>query len=533
MQTKTVSEQTDLLALSLCVIALLVFLLPVIILGIDNVQLIAAFELDEADAAMRVSRMIVDHSLSTGGFFNHGAVYFHLSAFLAFPFALLFPEASETIAIVALRAICLLSAIGTLIVVYLFAKKVFDRQTARLAPLIMLVSPNFLHWSITAHPDMLQMLFILISLHYVCQMVLTSKKQSCLVWASLFAGLSFGTKYAGLFLLPIILLGVMFAELSASAFRSLAPRQSIAHLRWPFLSILWRCLLVSFIFMVTFVSTNPYALVNYDEFRKDIAFEQQHIAEGHLFYADDGGLLWFRVIGGQPFLGTVGALFLGIGLVVWVRHLYRSRGYQPSKLSGVLILAWIATYLGYLVLCVNFRPTRFLFPILPFLAMLSAYGLLTPLRMREHLGAYGWLALVVSGAFIVATIGPQAVEAYEHRESLASKMGSPAAKVGAWLSENVSSDSRILYDPYVYMPQVFENAVPGWGLNWGAVFSVWPEIIVVNQGFAETFSDPTKAEQWQAGTENYLASRSFYASLSPRSQHMLSPKDRSRRGCGV
>lgn len=202
MTSKLAPQLTDFLVLLLSAIALLVFAIPVIPLGADSIRLIQVFSRDEANATMIVTNMIANRSFSTGGFFGYGALYFYLSAFLAYPFTLLLPLSIETVAIIALGAVCALASVGALFVSYLHARNLCNRTTALLTPVIMLVSTSFLHWSVTAHPDTLQMLLILISLYYTYRLVSGSYKRSYLVMASVFAGLALGTKYAGLSLLP-------------------------------------------------------------------------------------------------------------------------------------------------------------------------------------------------------------------------------------------------------------------------------------------------------------------------------------------
>lgn len=524
MKNKLRSQLVDFSILSLFAVTLLVFALPVIPLGSDNIRLIHVFSADEANAVQIVTNMIVSRSLSTGGFFSYGALYFYLSALLAFPFTLFLPLPVETIAIIALRGVCTVASIGTLFVSYLHARNLFDRPTALLSPVIMVVTLNFLHWSVTAHPDTLQMLLVLISLYYTHRLVVDSYKRFYLLMASGFAGLAFGTKYVGVFLLPIICLGIAFVT-------RLQKKRGDFHFRAAASDIARRYLLAFATFSATFVIANPYALIEFDQFMKAVSdlvpifftiipnaspgTSGKYIGSGYL-KPGESRLVWFTIIGSESIFRSMGAVFLGIGLVLWVRHWY----FDPQrklrkKLGAALIFAWIVLYFGYLFAFARFREPRHLFPILFFLAMLSAYGLLSPLRLRHYLKQHQWVTPALTGGLVIATIWPGAVGGYDYHQSLKDKMiDNPAIQAGEWLSANVSTVRTVLYDAYAYVPPEFDRVAISYGTNWEMVLRFRTNILITYSNVTNRYSDLSKADHWLAGQEVYLNSHDFYLSLA-------------------
>ena len=509
MKNKLRSQLVDYSILSLFAITLLVFALPVIPLGSDNTRLMHVFSADETLFTQIVTHMIVERSLSPSGFFGYGAVYFYLSALLTFPFTLCLPLPVESTVIIVLRVVCVVASTGCLFVSYLLARSLFTRTTALLTPAILLVALDFLHWSVTAHPDTLQLLFILLSLYYAYRLVDDSYRRSRLVLASVFAGLAFGTKYVGAFLLPIIGLAIVFGTSLQEDGQVLRFRESVT-------DIVWRCLLAFAIFAAVFIVTNPYILLEFEQFTRMGPFIDQLLAEGLTFKSERSGWEWFSVIGSESVLGAMGAVFSGIGLIVWARHWYlRPERELRKKLGVTLVTSFLVLFGGYLLARVHFREPRYLMPILPFLAMFSAYGLLSPLRLRQYLKSRRWLASVLAGGLVIAAIQPGAVAAYGSFQSLKGKMmDNPAIQAGEWLSANVPIVSTVLYDAYTYVPPEFERVAISRGTDWEKVLRFRTNILVTCSNITDQYSDISKADDFLAGKEAYLNVHDFYLSLA-------------------
>ena len=88
---------------------------------------------------------------------------------------------------------------------YRIGHRVFNPVAASIACVLLAVTPDFLRWSLESHPDFPQLFWVLCALLACCRLANEFRLRWILL-ASLFAGLAFGTKYIGIFLLPVIAL---------------------------------------------------------------------------------------------------------------------------------------------------------------------------------------------------------------------------------------------------------------------------------------------------------------------------------------
>ena len=493
-------------------IPLLVYAMPIILQGIDNLRLIEVFSTDEALAVSIVTNMIEHRSLVPGlrgsYFFNYGALYFYLSLLLVAAYTLVFPAATTPAVILSLRSTTVLFGVLSLCATYLLARTMYSGRVSLLASLLLVVTPNFLEWSVTAHPDIPQMFFTILAIYYCYRLVLSYSVKT-LILASLFAGLSFGTKYAGFLLLPVI---------GLSNVLSLVKNMSRDSLSWRALlrKLVIDTILVVLVFGIVFIATNPFAILKYDKFIADLTYERRHLAFGHGFRASSEAVEWFDLLASDRIMTSAGFALLFAGLSIWwFSSIRRQEGGILARFDGSsVVLFWIVLYFFYLFFQVNMRQPRFLLPIVPFLVIFAAYG---AIRLLSSDFRFLPLNLVIKGVVIVLillSLGPRIVEGYEFFKIRAGKMqDNPVIAAREWLEANYPPETGIVYDSYSYIPPQFETILRSWGQTEALVADVDPDIIVVNRTISKRFIDPNRATDYVDGPEAYLAIHEFYARL--------------------
>jgi hypothetical protein len=122
---------------------------------------------------------------------------------------------SQQAIIIVLRLWSVLFAAATVILAFIFSLRYFGRAAAWLAALFLLtMSFEFIRMSVVAHSDTAQVFFMLLALYFCCRFAETGKAQQ-LALASAAAGFAFASKFAGIFLLPILAVVVLLRAANA------------------------------------------------------------------------------------------------------------------------------------------------------------------------------------------------------------------------------------------------------------------------------------------------------------------------------
>jgi 4-amino-4-deoxy-L-arabinose transferase-like glycosyltransferase len=490
-------------------IPLLVYAMPIIVQGVDNIRLISVFSSDEKNIVRMVMYMFRSHTLAPRvfPFFRHPSLIYYLVGLFVAPYALLFPIDVPAV-IVAARLVSVIFGVFSLCATYLLAARLFNPKVGLLASLFMLTTPNFLEWSVTAHPETPQLFFILLSV-YSGSLLIECYRLRDVALASLFAGFAFGTKYAGAFLLPVIWLSCFLALLKG---REKSGSRNLRILAW---QIILNSVLIVLVFVGAFLLTNPYAAIDFQRFEMDLRYESGHVRTGHV-YRGEGGREWLKMLSSDRLLGdTVSGLFL-LSLLMAASDLWSHRG-RPflDRLGGsVVAFFWITAFLLYLLLQARYMAAHHLLPTVPFIVIFAAYG---AIRLLSSDFRFLPLNLVVRGVvivLIVLSLGPRIVEDYEFFKKRVGKMqDNTVVAAGEWLEANYPPETRIVYDFYSYIPPQFETIFHSWGQTEALIAERDPDIIIVHGTIRNRFVDPDRATEYVGGPEAYLAIHEFYARL--------------------
>jgi 4-amino-4-deoxy-L-arabinose transferase-like glycosyltransferase len=465
-------------ALVLLYVVLLARLLPV---GVDDLALAAVFSTDEALSGRIVRSMVADATLSPDHFFAYGALYHELAALAALPF---WPAGGERSVLIALRAVSLAAGAATLLLTYALGARLFGAWTGLLAAALTACSTELALWSVTAHPDTLQVALLTGGLLAVCA-VRDGPSRPRVALAAALAGLAFSTKYAGVLLLPVLGLALLAAYADAGYRGAALLRRATAD-----------ALVAASAFGLVFAVTNPYALLEWRRWVTQVRAEMTHARVGHVTLADQQRLRWLGLVAARSFAGVGVVAMAVIGAAV--------------ALPRWLVAIWTFGYLAYLIAVVGLQEPRYALPVLPGLAVLAAGAAARLGAIHRRLGIVAAAMLVTVTA--AGAVGPMRA-LYQERAGRMDAIDSDARVLaGRWLASRLASGAVVLSDAYVFLPPSVAG-VTTFGLTEGEVAARRPVSIVVNEQIRGRFRDPQGGARAVDGPEAYTQRRTAYERL--------------------
>jgi 4-amino-4-deoxy-L-arabinose transferase-like glycosyltransferase len=210
----------------------------------------------------------------------------------------------------------------TVFAFYLFAKKFLSESKARIATALLLSTLMISLLSLVSTPDVPLMLCWTISLNFLYEAIL-NKKNNCWIWAGIFTGLSFDSKYTALF----IIIGLAGFLIIAKPYRKLILS------RW-FIIYLF-CFAITILPVVIWNVRNGFASFKFQS--------EGRVKEG--FQIDPNGFL--GVIGHQS---AILLPLLFFSFIYFIYRLVRKYGIRFGRLpAGQLFLLsfFIPIFLGF------------------------------------------------------------------------------------------------------------------------------------------------------------------------------------------
>lgn len=470
-----------------------VFALPLLSIGTDEIRMVGVFSIDESDILMQVHRLYEGGIYQVPSFTYGGGIYY---AVLSLVYLWdIFGIVDEQVIALALRAFCLVAGIANLVLVAHLGNLTFDRQTGRIAAFLLVTMPVFLRWTVEGHPDLPQLFWIMCTL-IMCVHLSRNFTIHHTMFAAGFAGLAFGTKYGGVFLLPVIGLSVFFtAEDGIFRVQHILANFKILR-RWLVL------LCVPLVFGFAYAVTNPYAIIHFDLLVQKIQSYRSVMSAGHTYVGESSGYLWLTMMG-----ASIGILHGGMFLVgcLSLRRVVR--------VERLVLLIWCVVLLGYLMVNVQMRHMRHLLPILPCVLLFVSAGYL-------HLSKYAsgrlrkpvWVFLVLLAVLGVAGRVQSSVILFEHKWTATSNREDIEA--GRWLQENYSAETTILYDAYAYIPGKFQKALPATpAMTYPVVTHFEPDLLVVRDARHHRYSNLADSSAVSINKNDFFDIHYFYPYL--------------------
>ena len=476
-------------------------LLPV---GAGNLGIAALFSTDEELAGRLVRAMINQSNLGVSHFFSYGPLDLYLARAILWPYGALRPVDDAAI-LIALRLVSLLSGIGCLVVTWMLGRLLWNATTGLLSALLLALNPTFFTWSVTAHPDVLQLLFLLLAL-YLATGLVVRPSGPLIALASVCAALAFATKYGGIMALPPIWLATAIGR---------------QHGRYGLRLVVHDIELSVLVFAIAFFVVDPSTLSEPRRFIYQAMTESNLAHTGHFIFSPTVPAGWLRLLGRSELLGTPLLVAALAGIVGWASADVRAavagiggwfNGWE-SAAARLPFETWTLGYLLFLLLWVGDRQPRYALPLLPGLFLLAAAGGVCLARRLPRPA----LATGLAAAILLLLAAPSAVRLVETERAQAGRMQSPtiAARIaaGRWLSAHAAPQTPILHDAYSYVPSRFSNAQETFGLSPGEIERYRPQIIVTDVAIRGRFLDPALAAQFRGGPAAFEEIARTYAQL--------------------
>ncbi len=474
-------------------LAFAVGLAPLLPLAASDLGLVGVLSSDEALAGRIVRHMVEARTASPDHFFAYGALSFDLAALLLIPVAAV-GRLSDLAVVVALRAVSLAGGAATVVLAAALARRLAGPPAALVAAALVAATPELVMWSVTAHPDTLQLALLTGGL-LMAALLAERHTPTRLALGATLAGLAFGTKYLGVLLLPLLLPAAAVGRRHTGRVRPL--------------DLVWDATLLATVFALAFALTNPYALLEPARALGQVRAEIAHAHAGHVFDLGDGPLAWPRVLLSLRLGGPI----MPVLAVVGVAACCTARG--PVRVSAVLLAGWTGAYVAYLMTRVGYEAPRYALPLVPGAAALAAVGLVR--CARPVVAAAGRPALVVVGVLVGgALLLPSLATAQrvQTRLARASALERDArVQAGRWLDAVAPAGAVILTDAYVYLPARREGVTVTFGLTRELVDRVRPLYIVTNEDIRGRFRWAEGAVRYIDGPAAYAARQEAYAAL--------------------
>lgn len=201
----------------LLLLPVLLFSLPIITLGTDDLMMIKHFNADEAILIKHAGKIYskiftpIEENSIAPQFFNY------VAGIVLFSYTFMKGVNHQVIAI-GLRELDLLLALISTVFIYFFCIRFFKSiLIGILSSLLFSTTPAFLLTLLASRPHPLEILFLFIAF-YFCFSVLEKPDKKSLFLAIFFSGLATATKFGGIFMIPTLLVTYMYSIWKSSPY---------------------------------------------------------------------------------------------------------------------------------------------------------------------------------------------------------------------------------------------------------------------------------------------------------------------------
>lgn len=348
-----------------------------------NFGLPLSFHPDEARKVTEMTKMLVNNSWDPN-YFLHPSLLLYLTIFVkkffGF-FALNFYGQADLF--LAGRLVSVIFGSLSIYLVYQIGRSLYSINIGLISSALFAFAPLSVTCSRYMKEDALFLFFFLACTNLVV-LAMKNQDKSLLYRAGLFGGISAGSKYTGF--LSIIIIGISSFLLA----KNFKPNK-----------ILLRATPFALIFVALgFLICTPFSVINYQQFLRDLSFEQSHMLRGHSEMIDAWSQLWTyhfsrSLLPGFTIIPTILSL-IGIGILL------RRRNLSDLILLGLILIFYLPA--EWVKAKPAPQPERYILPCLPFLAIAAAIALshlnLILSKQRQVLASFLVLAFVVLSPLI-------------------------------------------------------------------------------------------------------------------------------------
>ena len=365
--------------------------------GLDNLNMIQAFNLDEGRYIAKMKVSLQQSSLDPDLFFSYGNLYNSI-AYYCIAFLEQFGWTINTPLVgFVLRLVSLLAGVATFLSLVVFGE-IFglSRGLAAVTSLAFFSMPDFVRFSAMMHPDTLQTFFVVTSLGFA----FARPSFGGALAGAFFAGLAFSTKYVGAMVLPFCFLPFALSRLASEDLTI----RNVLRLFWPGLAMIG-------LFLAVFALTNPYAAADRHAFINSFLSQIKYSSTGHGVVEPANPFLWLPVLLHE--FGTVGVIYLFGGLLLSLgfavaglrREGWRRVCGNSLARNEIILLAYLSLTLAHLAISIHEREPRFFYHIAPFLMVLSASAIVRTIGLINNDLVRSWTSPAVALLLLIFCVG--------------------------------------------------------------------------------------------------------------------------------
>lgn len=387
------------------------------------------------------------------------------------------------------RSLSVLLSLGTILLLFILGKKMYNTRVGLTAALFLIFSHvhnKISHYSV---PDVPMVFFLVLTFYFIWKIYREGKPSSYLL-AGLSAGLATSMKYGGqLLYIPLIL---------SHFFYGLKNKKSLKSLIFS-----WPLLISGVVFLAAFLAGSPFALLDFQKFWNDFRWQSQHLfTEGHYGSSTSyPAWLFYLFFGFRENIGPISQLLIPLGLILFLL--------RPSK-KEIILLSY-PLLLFVLVGTWKAKAVRYILPLTPFLILFSAWTLDAVSQKIEkflviHSKKISILSKAIFPVLLIFCLVHPLYKTIRFDYSLTQKDTRTLAK--EWIENNIPINSKIALE--MYCPPLSEkdyelhyrHTLGNVKLEFLAARGV--EYIVISDIMYSRFTD---------SPEEFPAQASFYKSL--------------------
>ena len=308
------------------------------------------------------------------------------------------------------RTINALLSVGICLLIYNIGRKLFDKAIGLTASILVCFSFLIVRDSHYAVNDIPGTFFMVLSFNYIVSICVRERLRDYIL-SGLFAGMAIAVKYN---------MGIVIFPLIVAHFYSIHKVAINKNLMWAALTC-----------VVGFLSFCPWALLDHKAF-------WEHFIE----QAKWGNTVWFGGISTIPYVQYIKTLIWGYGflplcffiigfIILWKK---------AAKQKVFLLVCFPLIY--YLLLGgMKLFFVRFAIPLIPYLCVFSAYGIISVARRASYLprnGAVVFLVLIVISQGVIFSIRHNYLISKTDTRILARN----------WIKNNIPDNSKIVMEGY-------------------------------------------------------------------------------------
>lgn len=550
-------RQTDWFAVLLLLVAVPLFIRPLIHYPSENIRIIDAFDTDEA-LVLRQIIHAVDSKAHTISYNDYGFLYNNLGLQLCY--ALNADTEQEIILVFRYLSLFFWLAGGILLFI---ATRFFHHS--RIVPLSALLvwmgcSVVALDYGIMLHPDMAQVFFVTAALVAASYFASTRR----IVWlavAAFAAGGAFACKYTGALLLPILLPLILLKNQSKST--GLFPRLFISAMIFLLLYLslnIERALAIlgpmleqhsllikpiklihKALIYIPILSAAMIPAAFNKRFRPVVRRMSQLIAAlavtalafvagvrigtgahwheysflqgmatvvgGHTagvgMVRDTGIAAWGKALSNNQIIGREILIGAVAGFLTLLVSLFRSTNYKRQALALPALL-WSMLFFCILAATVKSIFDYYLLPLLPGLVIGYIWLIHSiEVRLKSHVTK----PLLNAGLLLLTLIAlmPSLWRIGQYADKRLNRPDEIRVTIGQWLETHVPDTATILYSHYTYIPPRFRQAIPVFPIHPDDLEKNYIDYIVINEHIWQFYSDTSLAKNFASGPEKYLS----------------------------